>query len=154
MVTTCVGHRRKPSIWPPGGRRLERAIGWLATRAAPTGRRAEAGQATVEFVALLPVLVLAALAMGQGAVAGYTAWSAAGAARMAARAQALGGAPGAAARSELPRFLDRGSRIQIAGRSGPAAGRVTVRLRVPSVVPGLRFGTVVGRAQLPDQVGG
>ena len=108
----------------------------------------------VEFVALLPVLALAALAMGQGAVAGYAAWSAAGAARVAARAQALGSLPGAAARAELPRFLDRGSRIRLASPTGDAPGRVTVRLKVPSVVPGLQFGTVVGRAQLPDQVSG
>lgn len=106
----------------------------------------------MEFVALWPVLVLVALAMGQGAVAGYAAWSAAGAARVAARAQALGERPGAAARAELPRFLDDGSRVRVASPDGDAAGRVTVRLRVPSIVPGLRFGTVVGRAQLPDQV--
>ncbi len=119
-----------------------------------TPRAGEAGQAAVEFVALLPVLVLVALAMGQGAVAGYAAWSAAGAARVAARAEALGAGPGEAARAELPAFLDRGSRIRVASRAGKAPGRVTVRLKVPSVVPGLRFGSVVGRAQLPDQVGG
>lgn len=121
----------------------------------PGARRAaapDAGQAVVEFVALLPVLMLVALAMGQGAVAGYAAWSAAGAARMAARAEALGEKPGEAARDELPRFLDRGSRIKVASPTGKAPGRVTVRLRVPSLVPGLRFGTVAGRAQLPGQV--
>ena len=32
-------------------------------------------------------------------------------------------------------------------------GRVTVRLRVPSIVPGLRFGFVSARAQLPAQAG-
>lgn len=125
-----------------------------ARRRAPGSslRASEAGQAAVEFVALLPVLMLVALAMGQGAVAGYAAWSAAGAARMAARAEALGEKPGEAARDELPRFLDRGSRIKVASPTGKTPGRVTVRLRVPSLVPGLRFGTVAGRAQLPGQV--
>lgn len=112
----------------------------------------EAGQAVVEFVALWPVLLLVALVMGQGAVAGYAAWSAAGAARVAARAEALGEKPGEAARDELPRFLDRGSRIKVASPTGKTPGRVTVQLRVPSLVPGLKFGMVSGRAQLPGQV--
>lgn len=95
-------------------------------------------------------MVVVALAVGQGAVAGYAAWSAAGAARMGARAEALGGDPKAAVRAELPRFLDRGSAV-LAIASGERAGQVTVRLRIPSVLPGVRFGTVRGRAQLPSQ---
>lgn len=146
------GHDLTPTrlaVAPPPGRRRTGA------RKRPGARGAaapDAGQAMVEFVALLPVLLLVALAMGQGAVAGYAAWSAAGAARMAARAEALGEKPGEAARDELPRFLDRGSRIKVASPTGKTPGRVTVRLKVPSLVPGLEFGTVAGRAQLPGQV--
>lgn len=134
------------SVVADGGRRPPRLL-----RARSRGG-GDGGQAVVEFVALLPVLMLVALAMGQGAVAGYAAWSAGGAARVAARAQALGGKPGEAARAELPRFLDGGSRVRVAAATGKTPGRVTVRLRVPSIVPGLKFGTVAAQAQLPDQV--
>ncbi len=114
--------------------------------------RWEAGQAAVETVALIPVFVLVALAMGQGAVAGYTAWSAAGAARVGARSQALGDDPAPAVRAELPSFLVQGAHVRMASENAKAAGRVTVRLRVPSIVPGLTFGSVSGRALLPSQV--
>lgn len=114
--------------------------------------RGDRGQAAVETVALLPVYLLVALAMGQGAVAGYAAWSAAGAARIGARAEALGHDPKPAVTKELPAMLVRGARVQAAAADGEHAGRVSVRLRVPSIVPGLRFGTVRGVAQLPGQV--
>lgn len=167
MVVTHVAARLGPGQAPAGavvdgGPRRHRGGSGLR-RAQPVrapgthvfasrARAGEVGQAAVEFVALLPVLILVALAMGQGAVAGYAAWSAAGAARVAARAEALGEPPGAAARDELPQFLDRGSRVRVADPDGKTPGRVTVRLRVPSLVPGLKFGTVAGRAQLPGQV--
>ncbi|MEN0013233.1 MAG: hypothetical protein AAGC46_07705 [Solirubrobacteraceae bacterium] len=106
----------------------------------------------METVALLPAFVLVALAMGQAAVAGYAAWSAAGSARVGARAEALGHDPVPAVVKELPAMLGRGARVVAASADGANAGRVTVRLRVPSLLPGLRFGTVTGRAQLPGQV--
>lgn len=96
--------------------------------------------------------MLVALAMGQGAVAGYAVWSAAGAARIGARAEALGHDPAPAVAKELPAMLGRGARVVAASADGDHAGRVTVRLRVPSIVPGLRFGTVLAHAQLPGQV--
>ncbi|MFT4036456.1 MAG: hypothetical protein QM679_12855, partial [Patulibacter sp.] len=96
------------------------------TRRARSGPR-EAGQATVEFVALLPILALLAVAVGQAAVAGWAAWSAGGAARYAARAQALGDDPQAAARRVLPATLGRHAHVTV-GRAGTdAAGRATVR---------------------------
>jgi hypothetical protein len=115
--------------------------------------RGQAGQATVELVALLPIYALVALAMGQGAVAGYAAWSAAGAARIGARAEALGHDPAPAVRGELPRMLLDHAQVHAAPVDSSHAGRVTVRLRVPSIVPGLRFGSVLGKAQLPNQAG-
>lgn len=135
MVAQGTGHRRKLTV-PLRSNHRPAAL--------------EVGQSTVEFVALLPVLLLVALVMGQAAIAGYAAWSAAGAARVAARAQALGADPQRAIRPALPAVLLRRARVTVT----PApAGEVTVRLRVPSIVPGLRFGTVKGRAQLPSQVG-
>ncbi|MEA2226926.1 MAG: hypothetical protein QOF04_556, partial [Solirubrobacteraceae bacterium] len=48
----------------------------------------ERGQATVELVALLPLLMLVALAAWQGVVAGQAIWLSGSAARAAARAEA------------------------------------------------------------------
>lgn len=137
VVTRAEPPRKHPARrQPPGGPTLS-----------------ERGQATVEFVALLPILALIALALGQAAVAGWTAWSAAGAARVAARAQALGQPPAPAARRVLPAMLGRRARVSVGRASGDAAGRTTVRLRVPAVVPGLRFGSVSASSQVPDQSG-
>lgn len=126
-------------------------------------RAGERGQAAVEFVALLPVLALTALALGQAAIAGWAAWSASGAARVAARAHALGDDPARAARRVLPAMLGSRARVRVVERRPGRADAVstgretvdqtTVRLRIPTVVPGLRLGTVVGSARLPSQVG-
>jgi len=86
----------------------------------------ERGQATVEFLGVLPAALLVILAAWQLALAGQTSWLAANAARVGARAQAVGGDPERAARSALPSYL--GDRMQV--RRG-AGGRVSVRVRLP-----------------------
>jgi pilus assembly protein CpaE len=91
----------------------------------------ERGQASVELVALLPALVLLALAGWQAVLIGWSVLEAEHAARVAARAAMIGGSPGAAARSALPGALARGSAVSVSG------GRLRVRLKVPSVIPGL-----------------
>jgi type IV secretory pathway TrbD component len=83
------------------------------------------GQASVELVAALPVVLAVALAAWQLALIGHAAWLSAHAARAAARADAVGRSPGRAARSALPRSLRHGLVVE---RSGP---RVRVRVRVP-----------------------
>lgn len=88
--------------------------------------RRERGQATVEFVAILPAVVLVCLIAWQVVLAGQTAWLAADAARVAARAAAVGGDARAAARSSLPASLERGLRVSAVG-----GGRVRVRVAVP-----------------------
>ena len=65
----------------------------------------EAGQATVELVALLPVLVALLAGLWQAALAGNAFWAATTAASAAARAHAVGADPGQAARSRLPTSL-------------------------------------------------
>ena len=62
----------------------------------------EQGQASVELVALLPLLVAGTLALSQLVLAGHAAWAASSAARAAARALAIGGDPALAARRALP----------------------------------------------------
>ena len=106
--------------------------------------RSERGQAAVELVAVLPVVVALLAGLWQLAVFGHTSWAAAGAARAAARASAVGRDPRAAARSRLPARLERGLTVT---RSG---GGVVVRVRVPSVF-GLPVGTASARASFVPQ---
>jgi hypothetical protein len=101
----------------------------------------EDGQATVELVAVLPVLGLVALLAWQAVLAGQTWWLASAAAREGARASALGGDAAVAARRVLP-----GAQLSRDGADG-----VRVRAEVPPVVAGLRFGSVTVRARMEPQ---
>src|SRR3954449_1170600 len=91
-------------------------------------RREQRGQAAVELVAVLPVVAALFAGLWQAALVGHTAWSAAAAARAAARAHAVGADERAAARGHLPARMEPGLRV-IAGRTGV----VTVSVRVQSV---------------------
>ncbi len=91
-----------------------------------TGKGSESGQASVETVAVLPFVILAALAVWQMALAGHTLWLAAGAARVAARADTVGADPERAARSALPASMERGLSVQRRREGG-----IRVQVRVP-----------------------
>jgi hypothetical protein len=86
----------------------------------------ERGQATVELVAALPLVLAVGAIAWQLVLAGQAVWLTADAARAGARADAVGADPGRAARSVLPRSLERGLRVE--PRSG---GGVRVYARVP-----------------------
>ena len=88
--------------------------------------RRESGQASVEMVAIVPLVVLAAAVAWQLVLTGHTLWLAAGAARAAARAELVGESPARAARSALPRSLERGLAVKRTD-----AGGVRVSLRLP-----------------------
>ena len=104
-------------------------------------RGGEGGQASVELVAAIPALVLAALVVAQLAVAGYALWAAGVAARAGARAAYVGGDGARAARSSLPAALRDGARVR-------DRDAVAVRVRTPSLVPGLPRVPVTARAGL------
>lgn len=91
----------------------------------------QAGQASVELVAALPALLLAALVALQLLAAGYTLTLVDGAAEAGALALASGRPAGAAAREALPGWAGDAADVQVMG------GRVRVSLRPPSIVPGL-----------------
>jgi hypothetical protein len=107
----------------------------FADRAAASGRcarvrgGAEAGQATVELVALLPVVAVLLAAVWQAALAGHAVWAATTAARAAARAHAVGTDPRTAARAHLPASLESGLRVTTAPE-----GAVEVTVRIPSLL--------------------
>jgi hypothetical protein len=109
--------------------------------------RHDDGQASVEMVALLPLLALMVAAAWQAVLVGQAAWVVGGAAREAARAQALGHDPAAAARRALPPALRAGLRV---ARDGDDA--VRVRVGIPLVVPhGPTLGELSARARMEPQ---
>jgi hypothetical protein len=86
----------------------------------------QAGQASVELVAMVPVVLLVGAVAWQLALAGHTAWLTAHAARAAARADAVGKGPAEAARSALPRSLEDGLEVEPLEQGG-----VRVSVKVP-----------------------
>jgi len=89
---------------------------------------AERGQATVELVAALPALLLAALVALQLLAAGYALTLADGAAEAGALALASGGSAAAAAREALPGWAEDDVSVSVEG------GEVSVWLRPPSPI--------------------
>ena len=101
----------------------------------------EHGQASVELVALLPILAVVALGAWQVAVAGHAIWSAGAAARAAARAEAVGGdAEGAARR------VRKSARVR-----SEEDGAVRVDVPIPAVVGGGELFTTSARARFGPQ---
>lgn len=92
---------------------------------------AERGQATVELVAALPALLLAALVALQLLAAGYALTLADGAAEAGALALASGGSAAEAAREALPGWAKDDVSVAVEGDT------VSVRLRPPSPIPAL-----------------
>src|SRR3954447_18163089 len=107
------------------------------------GTDSERGQASVEFLAVLPAALLLALAGWQLALAGQAVWLAGNAARVAARAQVVGRDPETAARSALPSYLRRGLVVRHdgAGTDGQVSVRVTVPLLLKRWSTPLRVGS-------------
>jgi hypothetical protein len=86
----------------------------------------QGGQASIELVAMVPVVLLVGAVVWQLALAGQTAWLTANAARVAARADAVGRGTTEAARSALPRTLEDGLEVERLRRGG-----VRVSVKVP-----------------------
>jgi len=92
--------------------------------------RPQDGQASVELVAVLPLLLLVGALCWQAVLAGHAVWMCAHAARAAARADAVGSGPERAARSALPDAMERGLTVRRLGEGG-----VRVRVRIPFLLP-------------------
>lgn len=88
--------------------------------------RAQAGQASVELLAGVPMLIVAALAALQLMIAAYTLHLADGAAEAGALAAAAGLEAEPAARAALPGWTEDRVEVQVAG------GRVQVVVRPPA----------------------
>lgn len=92
---------------------------------------AERGQATVELIAALPALLLAAAVALQLLIAGYAMTLADGAAESGALALASGGSAAKAVREALPGWAKDDVAVSVEG------GTVSVRLRPPSPIAAL-----------------
>jgi pilus assembly protein CpaE len=88
----------------------------------------EDGQATVELLGVVPALLVTGAVVWQLILVGHTAWISAHAARAAARAELVGEDAADAARSVLPRALERDVEVETDG-----AGRARVAVPVPLV---------------------
>ena len=91
----------------------------------------ERGQATVELIAGVPALLIAAAIALQLFAAGYAVSLADGAAEAGALALAAGKPAAPAARTALPGWAAEDVNVEV------GEGRVEVRLRPPSLLPGL-----------------
>jgi TadE-like protein len=89
------------------------------------------GQASVELVAAIPVLLAILLALVQLGLIGYALWSAGAAARAGARAAFVGGHAQAAARSAVPDALEHGATVR------DRSGAIEVTVSAPALLPGL-----------------
>jgi hypothetical protein len=104
------------------------------------------GSASVELIALLPYLLLAALFAWQLLVAAFTAVNAENAARNGSRVEGRGGDGIAAAIDTLQPALRDAADATVSG------GRATVTVRIPILVPGLTHEgfSVTQTAELPS----
>ena len=102
----------------------------------------ERGQASVELVALLPLMAALLLVAWQGVVAGQTWWLAGGAASAAARAAGVGADPGRAARRAVPPGLRGPLRVSRRGRV------IVVRIPVAAVAGLGQLGTATARVRV------
>jgi len=103
--------------------------------------RREGGTASVELIAVVPLLLLAILAAAQIGAAGYALWSAGIAARAGARAALVGGDAEGAAQRALPGSMRDGAEIS----DGDA---ISVRVVIPRLLPAMPKLTVAARAAL------
>lgn len=106
----------------------------------------ERAQASAELVAIVPLLTVCALALGQAVVACWALLSAGEAARSAARIAHVGGDAREAAGEALPRLLEP-AEIDVDGAS------VRVEVRAPALLPGVPEIPVAASAALDPEAG-
>lgn len=94
-----------------------------------SGLSGERGQASIELVAGIPVLLMAGGIALQLLLAGYSLSLADGASEAGAAAAATGSDPRSASREALPAWARGRSRVRVEG------GRVVVEIATPAAVP-------------------
>jgi hypothetical protein len=149
-----------------GRRPVPRARGGLPARLRGRGR--DRGQVAIEFLGFLPILLVIALAVIQLGLGAYAVQQAGTAARAAARTASMdatdvGGDPSAAGeaagRAAVSGWLSDGGSTTVSVGGGGDAVHATATVRIPSVIPGIDFGTArrsatMARPAAPHALGG
>ncbi|MEU7188261.1 TadE/TadG family type IV pilus assembly protein [Streptomyces sp. NPDC045470] len=128
-------------------------------RRRPRRRRDDRGQVSVEFLGFLPILLVIALAVIQLGLAAYAVQQAGTGARAAARTATLDEAdrkttPEAAGKAAMSDWVGADAGVQATEGGGEVQATATVK--IPSVIPGVTFGTATRSATmaLPAEPGG
>lgn len=108
----------------------------------------ERGAAAVEFIGVVPAIILAAVIALQLGIVGWSVVSAADAARAGARAASVNVDPQLAAERALPGRLAEDAEMR--GSHGGGGFRYTVSVRIPSIVPGITLPRVDRSADMPN----
>lgn len=115
-------------------------------------RGCDRGQASIEFLGFLPLLILVALAAVQLGIAAYAVQQAGTAARAAARTGSQdepGTTPAAAGQASISGWLAGGTDIS-GGSCGGGEASATASVTIPSVFPGFDdFGSAERSATMP-----
>ncbi|MFG2286983.1 TadE family protein [Streptomyces sp. NPDC048595] len=116
------------------------------------GHGRDRGQASIEFLGFLPILLLVALAVVQLGLAAYAVQQAGTGARAAARTASMDRAdresdPQTAGRAAMTGWVADGASITVGG--GGDAVRATATVRIPSLIPGVDFGSASRSATMP-----
>ncbi|OKJ78075.1 TadE/TadG family type IV pilus assembly protein [Streptomyces sp. CB02460] len=109
------------------------------------------GQAAIEYVGVLTLLLVVALAVAQLGIAVYAAQQAGTAARAAARVASTEdqqGRAGAVARASMSSWLADGATVSTG--AGAESVTVTVRVSIPALLPMFSFGSVEKSATMPS----
>ncbi|MFF2809016.1 TadE/TadG family type IV pilus assembly protein [Streptomyces sp. NPDC058000] len=126
---------------------------------ARTRRRArdsDRGSASLEFLGILPVLLVVALAAVQLGLAAYAVQQAGTAARAAARTASMDRAdrqtdPQTAGRAAISSWVADHASITVGGSGDSVSATATVQ--IPSIVPGADFGSARRSATMPRPEG-
>lgn len=100
------------------------------------GARDDRGQTTVEFLGMLPLILLVLVLCWQFVLVGYTFILAGNAADKAARASAVGGDCQAAGQEDLPAAWSSAAQISCPDHSYGELATARVALKVPVLFPG------------------
>lgn len=121
------------------------------TRRTGPGPGRDRGQASIEFLGFLPILILVALAAVQLGIAAYAVQQAGTAARAAARTGSQdepGTTPDAAGKAAISGWLADETTISDGDCNGDEAS-ATASVKIPSVIPGFGFGSAERSATMP-----
>ncbi|MFB8772449.1 TadE/TadG family type IV pilus assembly protein [Streptomyces broussonetiae] len=111
-------------------------------------QRRDRGQAAIEYLGFLPVLLVVAMAGIQLGIIAYTAQQAGTAARAGARSASLDGPVQQTCQNAVSSWLADGTGCATADLGEEV--RVTATVDIPSIVPGWDFGPATKTATMPS----